>query len=125
MFFPNPKDPSGLPTAPLMIFNSSWPAEECPANPDNDKYNSFCNEIFKKFTNTLSLSDPSLRKVWRDQGSTIGEDICRYVKKIVKAPFVGGRKSRKFPEGLQIGMFFNALESTSGVMEVRSILRNC
>ena len=32
----------------------------------------------------------------------------RYVKKNVKAPFVGGRKSKKFPEGLEIGMFSNA-----------------
>merc|ERR1712183_301884 len=108
MFFPDPKDPNGLPSAPLLIFNSSWPAEECPSNPDYGKYNKFCNEIFRKFTTTLTLSDPSLRKVRREEGSTIGNDICRYVKENVKAPFVGGRKSKKFPEGLEIGMFSNA-----------------
>ena len=31
----------------------------------------------------------------------------RYLKNDIKAPFVGG-KSKKFPEGLQIGMFSNA-----------------
>ena len=31
----------------------------------------------------------------------------RYIKDSIKAPFVGG-KSKKFPEGLQIGMFSNA-----------------
>ena len=30
----------------------------------------------------------------------------RYIKDSIKAPFVGG-KSKKFPEGLQIGMFSN------------------
>merc|ERR1711953_400356 len=75
MFFPDPKDPNGLPSAPLLIFNSSWPAEECPSNPDYGKYNNFCNEIFRKFTTTLTLSDPSLRKARREEGSTIGNDL--------------------------------------------------
>merc|ERR1711936_1235463 len=80
MFFPDPKDPKGL-----------------PAGPQYDKYNNFCNEIFRKFTTTLTLSDPSLRRDRRAEGSTIGNDICRYIKERVKAPFVGGRKSKKFP----------------------------
>merc|ERR1711934_683020 len=42
-----------------------------------------------------------------EKGSTIGNDICKYIKDSIKAPFVGG-KSKKFPEGLQIGMFSNA-----------------
>merc|ERR1711953_108084 len=108
MFFPDPKDPNGLPSAPLLIFNSSWAAEECPDNPDYGKYNNFCNEIFRKFTTTLTLNDPSLKTKNREEGSTIGNDICKYVKENVKAPFVGGRKSKKFPEGLQIGMFSNS-----------------
>ena len=32
----------------------------------------------------------------------------RFLKKDVKAPFVGGKKSRKFPEGLHLGIFSNA-----------------
>ena len=56
----------------------------------------------------MSLKDPSIRKENREKGSTIGGDICGYIKKKIKAPFVGGRRSKKFPEGLQIGMFSNA-----------------
>jgi len=108
MFFPDPKDPSALPVSPLLIFNASWPAEECSTSgPDYEKYNNHCSGLFGKFSNTLSLSDPSIRSKNREKGSTIGNDICRYVKKEVKAPFVGG-KSKKFPDGLKIGMFSNA-----------------
>lgn len=32
----------------------------------------------------------------------------RFLKENVKAPFVGGTKSRKFPEGLHLGIFSNA-----------------
>ena len=32
---------------------------------------------FRKFTTTLTLSDPSLRRDRRAEGSTIGNDICR------------------------------------------------
>jgi len=108
MFFPDPKDPKALPVSPLLIFNSSWPAEECSTTgPDYDKYNTFCSNLFGKFSNSLSLSDPSIRKKNRDAGSTIGNDICGYIKDRIKAPFVGG-KSKKFPDGLVIGMFSNA-----------------
>ena len=74
---------------------------------------------FSKFTTTLSLSDPSLNKKRRENGATIGDDICgsdfktqflipdtfgtnfRYLKTKVKAPFVGP-KSKKFPTGLEV-----------------------
>ena len=46
MFFPDPKDPKALPVSPLLIFNSSWPAEECSTTgPDYDKYNTFCSNL--------------------------------------------------------------------------------
>merc|ERR1719192_1455003 len=102
MFFPDPKDPNGLPSAPLLIFNSSWPAEECPSKPDYGKYNKFCNEIFRKFTTTLTLSDPSLRKARREEGSTIGNDICSMSRKTSRHHSLVGEKVRSFPEGLQI-----------------------
>ena len=63
---------------------------------------------FSQFSNKLSLKDPSIRKENRDKGSTIGNDICGFLKRNVKAPFVGGKKSKKFPEGLEISMFSNA-----------------
>jgi len=108
MFFPDPKDPFSLPVSPLLIFNSSWPAEECSAGADYPRYNKFCGGIFGKFSGTLSLKDPSIKKANREKGSTIGNDICGYIKDSIKAPFVGGKRSKKFPEGLQIGMFSNA-----------------
>merc|ERR1711983_221145 len=61
MFFPDPKDPKALPVSPLLVFNASWPAEECSTTgPDYDKYNTFCGNLFGKFSNKLSLSDPSI-----------------------------------------------------------------
>merc|ERR1711876_157294 len=99
---------TGLPVSPLLIFNSSWPAPECGAGgPDYDKYNQHCNGLFARFSGTLSLSDPSIRTINRDKGLSIGDDICRFIKDKIKAPFVGG-KSKKFPDGLQIAMFSNA-----------------
>ena len=136
------QDPDGLPSAPLLIFNSSWPAEECPSNPDYGKYNSFCNEIVSIFLATLrspvnpwicsseNLPQPSpsvtpasgnrggkkaaplemisAGRFFIHRDTTVYVVSLRYVKNNVKAPFVGGRKSKKFPEGLEIGMFSNA-----------------
>ena len=34
--------------------------------------------------------------------------ILRYIKRDIKAPFVGGKRSKKFPDGLKISMFTNA-----------------
>lgn len=109
MFFPDPKDANALPISPLLIFNATWPAEECP-NPDTERHNSFCDEIFSKFTTTLSLSDLSIRKERRAKGVTIGDDVCGFLRTDVKAPFVGP-KSKKFPKGLEIGMFSSACGS--------------
>ena len=61
----------------------------------------------------MSLNDPSIKKENRDKGSTIGNDICGFLKIKVKAPFVGGKKSKKFPEGLKIAMFSNACGDTT------------
>ena len=56
MFFPDPKDPLALPVSPLLIFNASWPAEECgTSGPDYDKYNTFCGNLVSKVNKTMYL----------------------------------------------------------------------
>ena len=45
MFFPDPKNPDGLPVSPLLVFNSSWPAEECGSSPDYERYGTFCRNL--------------------------------------------------------------------------------
>merc|ERR1719414_2127509 len=109
MFFPDPKDVTKLPISPLLIFNATWEAKECP-NPDTAKHNLFCDKLFNQFSKTLSLKDPSLRPKSREQGFSIGDDICRFLKEKVKTPFVG-KRSKKFPKGLEIGMFSSACGS--------------
>eukprot|EP00091_Calanus_sinicus_P004625 TRINITY_DN14967_c0_g1_i1.p1 TRINITY_DN14967_c0_g1~~TRINITY_DN14967_c0_g1_i1.p1 ORF type:complete len:183 (-),score=56.97 TRINITY_DN14967_c0_g1_i1:108-656(-) len=109
MFFPDPKDETKVPISPLLVFNATWSAEECPAG-DTKRHNAFCDKLFSKFTTTLSLKDPSLRAKRRAKGVTIGDDICTFLKEEVKAPFVGP-KSKKFPKGLEIGMFSSACGS--------------
>jgi len=52
MFFPDPKDANALPISPLLIFNATWPAEECP-NPDTERHNSFCDEIVRETTDDV------------------------------------------------------------------------
>merc|ERR1711936_993835 len=109
LFFPDPKDDQKLPIAPLLILNATWPAEECQSGvPNTKRYNAFCDSLlFSKLTNKLSLSDPSINKKRRGLGMSIGDDSCGYLKLKVKIPFVGA-KSKKFPKGLEIGMFSNA-----------------
>ena len=41
-------------------------------------------------------------------GGDVDCDHYRYIKEKVKAPFVGGRRSKKFPTGLDIAMYSNA-----------------
>jgi len=64
-------------------------------------------QTMNHFTGLLSLEGPSLKKDRRAEGFSIGDDICQFLKVNVKAPFVG-KRSKKFPEGLNIGMFSNA-----------------
>merc|ERR1712029_383485 len=100
-FFP-PEIEGQLPIAPLFIFNSSFPADECPTE-DSDRFIGFCHSIWKKILKYVVYTNPSLKKEKAAKGVTLGDDICGVVKNKVKAPFVG-KKSRKFPKGLQIGM---------------------
>jgi len=46
-------------------------------------------------------------KTRAEKGVSLGDDICRLIKEKVRAPFVGPR-SRKFPNGLEIGMYANS-----------------
>ena len=68
MFFPDTKDPFALPVAPLLIFNASWPAEECSTSgPDYDKYNDFCGNLVSKVKNRMlhTVVDIYCLLVWK------------------------------------------------------------
>merc|ERR1711982_1681 len=108
LFFP-PEIEGQLPIAPLFIFNSSFPADECPTE-DSERFIGFCHSIWKKILKYVVYTNPSLKKEKAAKGVTLGDDICGVVKNKVKAPFVG-KKSRKFPKGLQIGMYTNSCGS--------------
>merc|ERR1719348_878077 len=113
LFFPDPKStdlfaPEPKPVAPLFIFNATWAAPEClDDKPEIERYTKFCKSIWTKIQKKLQLklSTASLRKK-ADPGDTIGDDICSHLRKKVKAPFVGP-KSKKFPDGLEWGMYAN------------------
>ena len=97
IFFPDPDEvdpakPTLLPYGPLLIFNGSWAAPECPSN-DVSRFNDFCDSIviifynywqaiipnmlqMKPFSDRLFLTDPSLIKKNADKGKSIGDDIC-------------------------------------------------
>jgi len=109
LFFPNPRGEKTLkPISALLIFNATWEADECPTV-QTERYNTFCDDLFSKFTTTLSLTDPSLLREQRKQGLSIGDDICGFLKVKAKSPYVGVPKSKKFPNaGLEIAMFSNA-----------------
>jgi hypothetical protein len=47
MFFPDPEDEKNVPIHPLMIFNATWPAEECPTG-DTKRHNTFCDKIVSR-----------------------------------------------------------------------------
>ena len=46
LFFPDPVDAAALPIAPLLIFNSTWAADECPSA-DTERYSMFCDSIVR------------------------------------------------------------------------------
>merc|ERR1712203_25321 len=96
MFFPDPKDPNGLPSAPLLIFNSSWAAEECPDNPDYGKYNNFCNEIFRKFTTTpLSMTPASKQRIGK-RAAPLEMISASMSRRMSRHPSLEGEKVRSF-----------------------------
>merc|ERR1712110_802753 len=83
LFFPNPKDDNAKPVAPLFVFNNSWSAPECSSGGDADRFSKFCTSIVKPISERLVLKDK------------------------VNAPFVGPPKSKKFPDGIKFGMYYN------------------
>merc|ERR1711970_769780 len=91
LFFPSESEK--LPVAPLFIFNSSWPAPECP-NGDQSRYVGFCTSLWNKILKYIVYTNPSIKKE--------------------RAPFVGP-KSKKFPSGLEIGMYTNYCGNTNWV----------
>merc|ERR1712066_78162 len=105
LFFP-PEVQGKLPIAALFIFNSSFPADECPTE-KQERFVSFCHSLWEKILKYVVYTNPSLKKERAEKGVTIGDDICSLIKKKVRAPFVGP-KSKKFPKGLTIGMYANS-----------------
>merc|ERR1712080_657710 len=113
LFYLDPKDPppGGKPAEALLIFNATWDAkDECVDGGNYERYNEFCRSIrgaLEDLKGPLVLASPSLNKKRAGEGVSIGDDICRHLKKKVKAPFVG-KKSKKFPDGAEFGMYSNA-----------------
>ena len=46
MFFPDPKDASKVPISPLLVFNATWSAEECPEG-NTARHNVFCDKLVR------------------------------------------------------------------------------
>ena len=92
----------------------------------SSRHNNFTINIFQwsKIVKYIVYSGPSIKKVDKIEGYSMGDDICQWVssraaytvyckldwdhkfysrliKEKVKAPFVG-RRSKKFPKGLQV-----------------------
>merc|ERR1711953_438989 len=124
MFFPDPKDPDGLPSAPLLIFNSSWPAEECPSNPDYGKYNNFCNEIFRKFTRPSPSVTPASGKRGEKRAAPLEMISAGMSRKTSRHPSLAGEKARSFRRDFRLGCFPMLVGPTSGLTQARSILRS-
>jgi len=111
LFMTWPGKSEDKPVSPLFIFNATFEAsEECEAGtPNYKRYKNFCSSAWDKgFADRgLTLESPSIDKKRAKEGERVVDDICGYMKKHVKTPFVG-RHSRKFPNGLEFGMFTNA-----------------
>merc|ERR1711874_24698 len=105
LFFPS-EVAGDLPIAALFIFNRTFPADECPTD-NQERFIDFCQSVWQKILKYVVYTNPSLNKERADKGITIGDDICGLIKKKVRAPFVGP-KSKKFPDGLKIGMYANS-----------------
>merc|ERR1719201_1886926 len=91
------------------IFNATFDAKsECESGTPNVKrYNDFCAQVWDKGGKGLVLTSPSLNKKRGADGISIGDDICNWVKTEGKTPFVG-KNSKKFPNGLEFGMYSNS-----------------
>jgi len=111
LFFPS--ETKKKPVAPLFIFNTSWPAEECPTD-NQTRFVDFCTSLWNKILKHIVFNNPSLEKERAEKSISLGDDICSIIKTKVKAPFVGPR-SKKFPKGLGIGMYSNSCGKTKWV----------
>ena len=49
----------------------------------------------------LRLADGSLNTERKNEGFSVGDDICRHLKNKVKAPYAG-KNSIKFPKGVEV-----------------------
>merc|ERR1711953_1040166 len=108
LFMTWPGKSEDKPVSPLFIFNATFEAsEECEAGtPNYKRYKDFCSSAWDKgFADRgLTLESPSIVPKRAKEGGRVVDDICGYMKKNVKTPFVG-RHSRKFPNGLEAKEF--------------------
>merc|ERR1712061_866169 len=130
LFFPDPADKSpdksALPYLNLYIFNATFDAKaECDSGtPNVERYNTFCAEVGDKGGKGLVLTSPSLNKKRAADGISIGDDICNWVKTEGKTPFVG-KNSKKFPNGLEFGMYSNSCGNKLWTGPAESTMRLC
>lgn len=97
------------PKETLYILPKLFPAE-CPADDKGDQsFNTFCTNIFNKMSKKITYETPSIYQVRADEGFSIGDDICGLLKRDHGVINVGEEnKSKKFPEGLEIGFYYNS-----------------
>jgi len=111
MFFAGELDAE--PIERMFVFNFTWAAPECPSQVISDSQLTICADLFKKLLPGFEYTNPSIRKELRARGDTMGDDVCGLLQKRYKVPFVGSKQnSKRFPNGLMIGMYANICGNT-------------
>jgi hypothetical protein len=104
-------DKGEKPKETLYIIPKLFPAADC-SNPDQDSFNAFCTKIFNQLSKKITYQTDSIYQVRADEGFSIGDDICALLKRDHGIVNVGGEISKKAPEGLEIGFYYNSCGST-------------
>jgi len=100
------KNEIGLPPIEtLFVIKATWPAPECPVEGRVERAIDHCRNLWKKLVKKLNFKDKSLKGEKAEAGATIGDDICDILKK--KGVVFAGKRSKRFPKGLQVGFFAN------------------
>merc|ERR1712226_90727 len=91
------------PRLKIYILPKRWEAT-CDA-PKPEEYKKFCYDLFEGFSKFVGWDSPSRRDP--EGGRTIGDDLCRLLRKRA-----GFRKlpNKKFPEGVEVGFYYNSCE---------------
>jgi len=105
------KDEIGLPPIEtLFVIKQTWEAPECPTTDRVERAVQFCDNLWKKIGPKLVYTNPSLLKKRKEEGFTMGDDICQNL--LEKGVRFAGQKSKRFPEGILIGFFSNTCGNT-------------